>query len=1562
MVSEMSVQPGRCKPKRLTPHVLLAAAALVLLSVATARADIRTETAELIPLDGAPADGFGQAVAMDGDTVVVGARGAAYVFVRSGDLWEQQAKLVPNDGILGFGLVVAIDGNRAVIGSVNDGAYVFERSEGSWSEIAKLTTQEPHAIFLFGSAVAISGITALVGAWADMPGSELGSAYVFAGTSAWSQQAKLTAFDAERTHNFGRSVALSGNTAIIGANGEDRHRPNAGSAYVFVRSGTWTFQRKLIASDFPAQANLGWSVDIDGDTALTGTRFGEAFYVWTRIGNIWSERTKVLASDGVSGARFGSAVSIEGGTIVSGAPLARAAYVFTGSGADWPEQSKLVPSDPNAPGEFGFSVSTSAGTAVVGSPSCTDSADPACIAGRAYVYDLGPRAPTVLTFEEFLADEEISDQYAALGVSLSLTNGALPRIAAEARGATYFTGPEGSNTDDAPGSDAGANTLSVVAPFAPNATTLVIRFDELVEDVSLELVDVDSLGEAEAVEVRALLGGTLIDAVTVPSGANGSRQQVTLTGVLNEVHVDLFRSGAAVDNVTFLSLGLPPEPTEIGISVIGSSAGPYVVPTTAVLHLPIRVTGDGLPLAGREVAVEIGSSLYFQLTDEDGIAEFQIKGDLIGAPGSEVGGTVVSVEGLDDPLGIPFTIRVEPFRYDHIYEYGGVLRFHGAIYGVELSGARSPGQRIKIEEEDPARQDDDRVVLTRIRAVEGGVAFRPSIGGSEGFLGVKRRIGGKVGVGVFIEVTAEQETRFESPYQIEAQIALAGVLLEDAALLLLAGPPGLDFLFLWIDRNIPFVTNHLSRQAGRLGIEVRGGAEGGLSFLRGTVPGLGTVALGLDGSLGGAWGGSMALEEFLNAGTPVQRSAVFEIHRELDLSLVAGLGAGDKAIAEIEGPKSLKDLLGIEFSGGVGGGFEVALFVDAMTGVLDRLEISIKGELAYGTGIAGKINSWGGSLDTGANGIERVIKVTVPDYQIALIASAVLDSLQAGLVGAAAAPPLLMGPTAAAFQITVLVHALLPIEFAWELEKASGKAASLDIASAERSVGILALGGELKVNRDESMRFTAQRGVTVGGRLYRTMVDDGDSLPPLGSGTTDLDILVNGLEGVATLAGDLFAEVKQLIIRETEQVIITAAVGTAILVVKARNEASDFLLELRSWFADQLPPLLLARAAASQTMEGGYGIGGFHRFTPEGRILASPASLSIGYEDPEVAAIDETALRLFRWDVDLDRWVAIDLTPGDPGLDTSANLYTASITVLGTYTLAPDFPDGDIPLTGVSGPQVLGLGPIVLTAGPVRTNAGATVPDGTLLTVEVARGDDPDLLPPAVLDADEDPTTGGTQVATISGLATVTLADPSDPGQVTVKVTSVHGAAEGTLELAYLSTLDADADGHDDPDDNCLVEPNPDQEDADGDGVGDLCDFWPFDADNDGVPVGIDNCPAVTNAGQIDGDSDFVGSACDNCPNISNPDQADADMNGIGDVCQCGDVDGNGFKNVPDALKIARGELPLADPDFGRCDVNGDGLCDLSDALEIAGGRVSSVSGGQLCPAYLEPPPEPPAP
>jgi hypothetical protein len=225
--------------------------------------------------DGAAYDAFGGSVAINGDTAIVGAcyddvgansdQGSAYVFVRSGTAWTQQAQLTAGDGAAGdhFGKSVAISGDTAIVGAddadvganIDQGsAYVFVRSGTAWTQQAQLTAGDGAAGDLFGASVAISGDTAIVGAYDDDVGanSDQGSAYVFvrSGTT-WTQQAQLTAGDGAAGDAFGKSVAISGDTAIVGAGYDDvGANSDQGSAYVFVRSGTaWSQQAKLTAGD-----------------------------------------------------------------------------------------------------------------------------------------------------------------------------------------------------------------------------------------------------------------------------------------------------------------------------------------------------------------------------------------------------------------------------------------------------------------------------------------------------------------------------------------------------------------------------------------------------------------------------------------------------------------------------------------------------------------------------------------------------------------------------------------------------------------------------------------------------------------------------------------------------------------------------------------------------------------------------------------------------------------------------------------------------------------------------------------------------------------------------------------------------------------------------------------------------------------------------------------------------------------------------------------------------------------------------------------------------------------
>ena len=203
--------------------------------------------------------------------------GSAYVFERDvGGSWSQVAKLTADDAAADdrFGYSVSVSGDRALVGAGwdDDGgldsgsAYVFERDAGgSWSQVAKLTADDAAADDRFGYSVSVSGDRALVGAgWDDDGGLDSGSAYVFErdGGGTWSQVAKLTADDAAASR-FGVSVSVDGDDALVGA---------TGSAYVFERDagGSWSQIAKLTADDAAAGDYFGRSVSVSRDRALVG--------------------------------------------------------------------------------------------------------------------------------------------------------------------------------------------------------------------------------------------------------------------------------------------------------------------------------------------------------------------------------------------------------------------------------------------------------------------------------------------------------------------------------------------------------------------------------------------------------------------------------------------------------------------------------------------------------------------------------------------------------------------------------------------------------------------------------------------------------------------------------------------------------------------------------------------------------------------------------------------------------------------------------------------------------------------------------------------------------------------------------------------------------------------------------------------------------------------------------------------------------------------------------------------------------------------------------------------
>jgi len=364
--------------------------------------DAPIELAQLISEDPDPDDYLGRTVAISGDSVIAGApgddaggnnAGAAYVFVHNGEIWEQQAKLSASDADPNeaFGDAVAIDGDTAVVGVQADdqtgAAYVFMRSGGVWTEQARLTASDTAIEDWFGCAVDISGDTLLVGAWGNDHSStyDPGAAYVFVRSGGvWTEQAKLIASDPDLGDNFGYSVALDGDTALVTALGDDHTgSTNAGSVYVYVRAGdVWTQQAKLTASDAASNDCFGRSLVLHGDMAVFGAMMDQldsgvvagSAYVFERAGDVWTEEAKLTASDGAAYDLFGSSVTIDGGTIVIGACAddhaagvnAGSAYVFVRSAGYWVEQMKLIASDASGGEAIGCSVALQGDTVVAG--------------------------------------------------------------------------------------------------------------------------------------------------------------------------------------------------------------------------------------------------------------------------------------------------------------------------------------------------------------------------------------------------------------------------------------------------------------------------------------------------------------------------------------------------------------------------------------------------------------------------------------------------------------------------------------------------------------------------------------------------------------------------------------------------------------------------------------------------------------------------------------------------------------------------------------------------------------------------------------------------------------------------------------------------------------------------------------------------------------------------------------------------------------------------------------------------------------------------------------------
>ena len=364
---------------------------------------IYSQKQKLMASDGANNDRFGRHTALDGDTAFIGAHrdddnvknsGSAYVFTRSDGQWSEQQKLTASDGGKNdnFGQHIALDGDTAIIGAddfndnISGSAYIFIRHDGVWVEQQILKPSDGDANDRFGSDLTLDGDTAIIGAYTDVDDEiRSGSAYIFTRTEGvWSQQQKLTASDAEDDDYFGRYMALDGDTVIISAYRDDDKGRTSGSAYIFTRgaNGEWIEQQKLMASDGAKNDRFGYRIALQDDTAVigawgdndSGNNSGSA-YIFTRNSNgYWTEQQKLTASDGSKKDNFGRQIAIDGDRVIIGAyrdddkgDASGSAYIFTRNNGEWSKQQKLIANDGAENGRFGADLALDSGTAMVGS-------------------------------------------------------------------------------------------------------------------------------------------------------------------------------------------------------------------------------------------------------------------------------------------------------------------------------------------------------------------------------------------------------------------------------------------------------------------------------------------------------------------------------------------------------------------------------------------------------------------------------------------------------------------------------------------------------------------------------------------------------------------------------------------------------------------------------------------------------------------------------------------------------------------------------------------------------------------------------------------------------------------------------------------------------------------------------------------------------------------------------------------------------------------------------------------------------------------------------------------
>lgn len=541
--------------------------------------------------------------------------------------WTEQKITAPSSGTAPsyFGYSVAVSGATALVGAaqamVNGNAhqgavYVFHEANGTWKQTQKLVANDGAAGDEFGASVAISRTTALIGAYgsAVMGDPYQGAVYVFhEANETWTQTQKLTASGGKTGSLFGLSLALSGDTAIIGApnytwSPSATSSPSgAGKVYIFTESnGTWAQKQVLIGN--PAVDNtsclnpqnpdlvrqFGAAVALSGSTALvsaqgTDAGVGNIVYVYSNRGGVWCQTQRLTEASGAASDEFGSALALSGttalvsafGATAHGRPYQGIVYVFHQENDSWMLTQTLTAGDGEAGDLFGLGVALSGSTALISAP--TAPVNGHADQGVAYLFRESNGLCTQ-THKFTASDGVAGDEF---GVSVALAGsaaliGVTPAANAKRRpGAAYFYDASSPPPPPNP-SDSGGGSLA----WPGLAGMLILALDGAwLRRRRLSMSSADFVGEKAAMPKSALnsralrkallkiLGLAIISTVILlpTTGLGATASPPSTTALRRIIHADLvgyLHTRSAIEHASAISvsISLPDNPDNLNVT------------------------------------------------------------------------------------------------------------------------------------------------------------------------------------------------------------------------------------------------------------------------------------------------------------------------------------------------------------------------------------------------------------------------------------------------------------------------------------------------------------------------------------------------------------------------------------------------------------------------------------------------------------------------------------------------------------------------------------------------------------------------------------------------------------------------------------------------------------------------------------------------------------------------------------------------------------------------------------------------------------------------------------